>query len=243
MCGISGYFTTGNRDSAILKRMTDAIIHRGPDSDGQWQDDEAGIALGMRRLAIMDLSPAGRQPMTSPDGRYVLVFNGEIYNFRQIRADLEAAGLAPAWRGHSDTEVLLAAISAWGVKAALQACNGMLGVAVWDRQQRKLQLAIDRFGEKPLFSGWMGNTFLFGSELKSLMTHPEWSGRIDRQALALYLRFAYVPAPHCIFQGLHKLEPGMMATLRFEDIQNGRRDIAVEPYWSARDAVAPMTSC
>jgi asparagine synthase (glutamine-hydrolysing) len=239
MCGIAGYLTTGARgDSAArVKAMTDAILHRGPDSDGHWEDDEAGIALGMRRLAIIDLSEAGRQPMTSADGRYVLVFNGEIYNFHDIRAELEAAGKAPQWRGHSDTEVLLAAISAWGIKTALQKCNGMFGIALWDRRERTLQLAIDRFGEKPIFAGWMGDTFVFGSEIKALMGHPAWSGVIDRRAMGLYLRFSYVPAPWCIYQGLRKLEPGTLATLKLDAVQAGNRDPHIEAYWSAREAV------
>lgn len=238
MCGIAGYFTTAERDSAILRRMTNAIRHRGPDSEGQWQDDEAGIALGMRRLAIIDLSPAGRQPMVSADGRYVIVFNGEIYNFHQIRIDLERGGWAQGWRGHSDTEVLLSAISAWGVTAAIKACNGMFGLAVWDREVRSLHIAVDRFGEKPLYYGWMKNSFLFGSELKALMVHPAWDGKIDRQALALFMRFAYVPAPHSIFQGIRKLEPGTIATLRLDSVHDGRYEIATETYWSARETIA-----
>ena len=238
MCGITGFLSTDARDDAILARMTGAIAHRGPDAEGHWQDPEAGIALGMRRLAIIDPSPAGAQPMISLDGRHVLVFNGEIYNFHEIRAALERAGKAPAWRGHSDTEVLLAAISAWGLTEALKLANGMFGIALWDRRENTLSLAIDRFGEKPLYYGWMGGSFLFGSELKALMAHPAWRGKTDRQALALYLRFSYVPAPHCIFQGLRKMEPGSFAILKLDDVRAGARDAAQGRYWSAQDAVA-----
>lgn len=217
--------------------MTEAITHRGPDSSGHWSDDETGLALGMRRLAILDLSSAGAQPMISVDGRYVLVFNGEIYNFREIRENLERTGLAPRWRGHSDTEVLLAAICAWGLAPAVKACNGMFAFALWDRHVRTLHLAIDRFGEKPLYYGWMGKSFLFGSELKALMAHPDWEGQVDRQALALFLRFAYVPAPFCIFQRFRKMEPGTIATLRIAPHSDDRKDPTLEVYWSAREAI------
>lgn len=240
MCGIAGFFRpTGarERDKRAIASMTDAIVHRGPDSYGHWQDEDIGVAMGMRRLAILDLSSAGAQPMTSADGRYIIVFNGEIYNFREVRARLDQACMAPNWRGHSDTEVLLAAICAWGLSSAVQACNGMFAFALWDRKTRTLNLAIDRFGEKPLFYGWMGGTFLFGSELKALMAHPDWAGQIDRQSLALFFRFAYVPAPHCIFRGLRKMEPGTIVALQANPHGKGRNDPAIENYWSAHDAI------
>ncbi len=239
MCGIAGYYRGGSRpwNPRIIEDMTSAILHRGPDSAGHWQDQDVGIALGMRRLAILDLSPAGEQPMTSADGRFVMVYNGEIYNHREIRAELEVANLSPRWRGHADTEVLLAAISAWGIEPTLQKCNGMLGLALWDRRERTLHLAVDRFGEKPLYYGWVNNTFLFGSELKALKAHPEWSPTIDANALALYFRFAYVPAPHSIFQGFRKLEPGTMATLRRPNVTGQQPMPHIFPYWSAREAV------
>jgi asparagine synthase (glutamine-hydrolysing) len=236
MCGIAGYLTNGRFNAGVIQRMTDAIAHRGPDSAGHWRDDESGIAIGMRRLAIIDLTDSGRQPMISADGRYVLVFNGEIYNFHEIRKQLEDAHAAPQWRGHSDTEILLAAISSWGLRAALTKANGMFGLAVWDRKERSLHLAIDRFGEKPLYWGQRGNAFLFGSELKALMAHPAWDGEVDRQALALYLRFSYVPAPFCIFRELRKLEPGTFITLRLGDLGDASA-VAVQHYWSAAEAI------
>jgi asparagine synthase (glutamine-hydrolysing) len=242
MCGIAGYLTLGGRAELatpqVITHMTDAILHRGPDSGGGWQDVEAGIALGMRRLAIIDLTPAGAQPMASADGNYVIVFNGEIYNFQELRARLEAEGRAPSWRGHSDTEVLLAAIDAWGLTSALQAAVGMFALALWDRRERTLSLSIDRFGEKPLYYGWNGNSFLFGSELKSFVVFPGWSGEVDREALSLFLRFAYVPAPHAIYRGIRKLEPGALAVLRLDDVHGGARGPKLSHYWSAREAIA-----
>lgn len=233
MCGIAGYLTletdTRRHNRAIAKAMTDAILHRGPDSDGQWLDDTSGVALGMRRLAIIDLSPAGAQPMISKCGRYVLVFNGEIYNHKEIRAELEVQGHAPNWCGHSDTEVLLAAITAWGFASALKRANGMFAIALWDREARELGLACDRFGEKPLYYGWAGRTFLFGSELKSLAVHPSWRGEVDRGAVALLMRYGYVVAPHSIYRGISKLPPGMVATLPFG--KSGEPTLA--PYWSS----------
>ncbi len=238
MCGIAGYLTleTGTQlhNHAVAKAMTDAILHRGPDSDGQWLDDTAGVALGMRRLAIIDLSPAGAQPMISKCGRYVLVFNGEIYNHKELRAELEGQGRAPNWRGHSDTEVLLAAIADWGLFAALKRANGMFALALWDREKRELNLACDRFGEKPLYYGWSGRTFLFGSELKSLATHPSWQGEVDRGAVALLMRYGYVVAPHSIYCGIAKLTPGTVATLPLGTI--GAPSLAA--YWSSFEMVA-----
>jgi len=217
--------------------MTAAMRQLGPDSDGHWWDREAGVGLGMRRLAIIDLSPAGAQPMISQCGRYVLIFNGEIYNHKQMRGQLEAEGTAPNWRGHSDTEVLLASVAAWGLGRALQASNSMFALAVWDRETRTLNFACDRFGEKPLYYGWMGNTFVFGSELKALAAHPSWAGQIDRSALALLARYGYIAAPHCIFQNIRKLEPGMIATLHWRDAQRSRELPQLSAYWSTRSMV------
>lgn len=214
--------------------MTDAIAHRGPDDSGAWFDAEVGVALGHRRLSIIDLSPAGHQPMASPSGRYVTIYNGEIYNHANLRAELDAAGSSSAWRGFSDTEVVLAAFERWGVAGTLERLNGMFALAVWDRQMRTLILARDRLGEKPLFYGRMGDTFLFGSELKALTAHPAFERVIDRDALALFLRYKYVPAPHCIWWGVSKLLAG-----HYVEIRDGGRTV-LEPvaYWDFRRVAA-----
>jgi asparagine synthase (glutamine-hydrolysing) len=236
MCGIAGYFSPGGIPEGpglkFLCAMTDAIVHRGPDDQGQWCETSAGIGLGMRRLSIIDLSPAGHQPMRSACGRYVLIFNGEIYNHKAIRGELEGRGLAPAWRGYSDTEVLLAAISAMGITKALQLANGMFAVALWDIQERTLELAIDRFGEKPLYYGWTRGVFLFGSELKALRVHPAWEGNIDRNAVSLLLRYSYIPAPFCIYQDIKKVEPGQIIRLHTHS-----KRIEAELYWSTEEMV------
>jgi asparagine synthase (glutamine-hydrolysing) len=185
--------------------MADAISHRGPDDHGTWVDKQARLALAHRRLSIIDLTPAGHQPMLSESGRWVITFNGEIYNHADLRAELGRVCVAPRWRGHSDTEVLLAAISAWGLRRALEKSVGMFAFGLWDRQERTLTLVRDRLGEKPLYFGWAGRTFLFGSELSALKAHPDWEGEIDRGALCLLLRLNYVPAPHAIYKGIRKL--------------------------------------
>ncbi|MFM7449778.1 MAG: asparagine synthase (glutamine-hydrolyzing), partial [Leptolyngbyaceae cyanobacterium] len=188
-----------------------------------------GIALAHRRLAIVDLSPAGHQPMISNNGRYVIVFNGEIYNFLSLKQALEQRG--HAFRGHSDTEVMLAAFTEWGVAAALPRFNGMFAFALWDRQERTLYLGRDRLGEKPLYYGWMGQTLLFGSELKALKAHPQFEGVIDRDALTLYLKYNYIPAPHTIYQGIYKLPPACLITLT-----SPTSSAKPVPYWSAQTA-------
>jgi asparagine synthase (glutamine-hydrolysing) len=240
MCGIAGYLSLDTdactQAPAILRAMTDAIRHRGPDDGGMWHDSEQGVALGMRRLAIIDLSPAGAQPMVSASGRYVLVFNGEIYNHKELRARLEREGRAPNWRGHSDTEVLLAAIDVWGLAPALQAANGMFGLALWDREQRTLSLSCDRFGEKPVYYGRSGRSFLFGSELKSLAAHPDWVGEIDRDVLTLFTQFCYVPAPYSIYRNIKKLEPGTIVSVAAART-NGAAEPVVTRYWSAHEMV------
>ncbi len=201
MCGITGFWEAPGRLSVAegvtrLRRMTCAIMHRGPDDEGAWIDPAAGIALGHRRLSILDLSSAGAQPMLSTYGRYVVVFNGEIYNHALLRKDLDAEKGETVWRGHSDTEVMLAGFERWGIEKSLARFNGMFAFVLWDRQERVLHLARDRFGEKPLYYGWMGDTFLFGSELKGLKAHPAWRGEIDRGAVALYMRHNCIPAPY-----------------------------------------------
>jgi asparagine synthase (glutamine-hydrolysing) len=236
MCGIAGYLAsdhTAADHGQVARAMTNAIAHRGPDLGHYWQDD--GVTLGFRRLAIVDLSPAGDQPMHSACGRYVIAFNGEIYNHRDLRAQLEAEGKAPAWRGHSDTEVLLAAISSWGLERTLKAANGMFAIALWDRRIRTLSLARDRFGEKPLYYGWLGNSFTFASELAALYQHPAWDGEISRASLKLFLLYGNVPAPHSIFENIRKLQPGMIATIPWADRAPGQAPM-LRAYWSALEA-------
>jgi len=236
MCGIAGFLASATRPDrtspdAALRSMCDAIAHRGPDDDGAWSDPEAGIWLGHRRLSILDLSAAGHQPMRSPCGRYLLVFNGEIYNHLELRHAL--AGVhGEAWRGHADTETLLVAVSHWGIKAALTHVVGMFAFALWDRESRVLTLARDRLGEKPLYYGWQGDHFLFGSELKALKAHPAFGADIDRDALTLLMRHSYIPAPYSIYSGIRKLEPGTML-----QVSASSRDLHIETFWSVRDAV------
>jgi len=233
MCGLCGLIEPDAPTESDLRhavgRMNDTLVHRGPDDQGLWLDLAAGVALGHRRLSILDLSPLGHQPMVSHCGRYVLAFNGEIYNYLALRRDL---GETVPWRGHSDTEVLLAWISRRGVAVTLPQLNGMFAFALWDRQERRLTLARDRLGEKPLYYGWNRGRFLFGSELKALTAHPHWQGTLDRDALAAYLRLSYVPAPHSIYQGIRKLEPGTSATL-----DQGQQTPVIRAYWTAREAV------
>lgn len=215
MCGISGYVSTSTQARAdIVTAMADRIAHRGPDASGAWVDEEAGVALAHRRLSIVDLSQAGHQPMVSADGQLVLVFNGEIYNHRALRAEVEAAGWRSGWRGNSDTESLLGALQRWGVEATLPRLNGMFSFALWDRGRQILSLARDRAGEKPLYYGRASGSFLFGSEIKALSAHPDWQGGIDRDVLSLYLRHAFVPDPWCIHAGMAKLAPAHWVEVR-----------------------------
>lgn len=220
----------------IIQQMSDAIIHRGPDSAGHWIDEQAGVGMGHRRLAIIDLSPEGHQPMISACGRYVIVFNGEIYNYRSLRQQIERQaeeGAPPRFRGRSDTEVMLACISRWGLSRALQSFNGMFAFALWDRLERQLHLARDRIGEKPLYYGWLGSSFVFGSELKALRKHPHFRNAINRDALTLYLRYGYVPSPYSIYEGIHKLPPATMLTVR---TGGTAADSSPRSYWSCREA-------
>jgi len=237
MCGLTGFWEmAARRKEAELCRtvqeMAETLHHRGPDDGGEWADAGAGIALGFRRLAIVDLSPAGHQPMASASERYIIAFNGEVYNFEALRQELMGQSAAPAFRGHSDTEVMLAAIEAWGLEAAVKRFVGMFALALWDRQERVLHLVRDRLGIKPLYYGWMGNTLLFGSELKALRAHPAFRPEIDRDVLTLLLRHNYIPAPYSIYKGIRKLPPGTILTLR------GTGEAEPVPYWSVRDAAA-----
>lgn len=230
MCGIVGYWNKIGADASVVARMAMQIQHRGPDDAGTWVNEECGLALAHRRLSIIDLTPAGHQPMTSPCGRFTLVYNGEIYNHQDLRAELEDMGGDFDWRGHSDTETLLAALRHWGVEGALQRVNGMFAFALWDRIERSLFLARDRMGEKPLYYGTSGGSFLFGSELKCLVVHPEWKGAIDRNALTLYLRHNYVPTPWSIYQHIHKLPPAHFVVVR----DGGQAVSEPQCYWDIR---------
>jgi asparagine synthase (glutamine-hydrolysing) len=247
MCGLAGYLKLSRTPLSesdmrgITARMANALRHRGPDDAGVWVDASAGIALGHQRLAIQDLSAAGHQPMVSVCGRYVIVLNGEIYNHLELR---EALAMTGGWRGHSDTETLLAAIGIWGIEEALKRCIGMFAFALWDRESRVLTLARDRFGEKPLYYGWVGQgesrAFAFASELKALREYPGFDNAINREALAQYLRFTYVPAPLSIYEGIYKLEPGCLVTLD-GSLRPSRRDVKVTNWWSFSDLVSTNT--
>jgi asparagine synthase (glutamine-hydrolysing) len=236
MCGLVGFmngrWASGTSQMPMfLMRMAGRIAHRGPDHADHWLDPDHQVALAHRRLAIVDLSPAGDQPMASPSGRYVIVYNGEIYNHLDLRRQLEEQGHSLQWRGHSDTETLLACIEAWGLELALQRSIGMFAFALWDRSERRLALARDRLGEKPLYYGWQGQgrdaAFLFGSELKALACHPAFAAEIDRDALALYMRHNSIPAPYSIYRGIAKVLPGTFITL-----SPGQREPVVHRYWS-----------
>lgn len=243
MCGIAGFVTgraLGAEAAEVVGKMTDAIAHRGPDDAGCWLDAEQGVALGHRRLAIIDLSPAGHQPMASASGRFMLIYNGEIYNHADLRDALQRDSKAPNWRGHSDTEVLLACIDAFGVRGALERANGMFALAVWDRRDRVLTLARDRAGEKPLYYGRQGDSIVFASELKALTAHSSFERTIDRDALAAFMRFGYVPAPMSIWRGIAKLPAAHLVELRPGDRDPGQPSC----YWdlgdlAARGAAAP----
>jgi asparagine synthase (glutamine-hydrolysing) len=232
MCGIVGFMDRNSRMSAgevraTIQRMANSLRHRGPEDQGCWIDSRLGLALGHRRLSIIDLSSAGHQPMISSCGRYVLILNGEIYNFRELRKDLERE--AEKFRGHSDTEVMLVAIRRWGLERAIQRFNGMFAFALWDSQEGLLYLGRDRAGEKPLYYGWAGQSLLFASELKALRCHPHFPGEIDRDVLALFLRHNFVPGPHSIYKGIRKLPPGTLLTIRAAD-----GTCSLKPYWSLR---------
>ncbi|RYE57547.1 MAG: asparagine synthase (glutamine-hydrolyzing), partial [Rhizobiaceae bacterium] len=247
MCGLVGFWGAGGRDNvhSLIERMTSRLEHRGPDDGGVWYED--GIALGHRRLSIVDLSQSGHQPMLSKDGRFVLVFNGEIYNHDDIRRQLIDDGFAIEWNGHSDTETLLQAIACWGLEKALQSAVGMFALALWDRQTKRLSLARDRVGEKPLYYGWAGKVLVFGSELKALKVHPDFVATISDEALSLYLRHGYVPTPLSIWRGVFKLQPGTILTVQDTPPScppsaplavGGRHEtMSLDAYWSLKSVV------
>ncbi|MGQ4604347.1 asparagine synthase (glutamine-hydrolyzing) [Aeromonas veronii] len=237
MCGLSGFITDASRVDNIelwLKLMGGVIQHRGPDDMGSWCDTKQGIGLGHTRLAVIDLSPAGHQPMASNCDRFVIAFNGEIYNHLDLRNQLESQGSASAWRGHSDTETLLACFSAWGIEATLKATVGMFALALWDKQEQQLTLARDRLGEKPLYWGWCGDTLLFGSELKALKAHPDFNAGVDRGALSLLLRHNYIPAPYTIYQGIEKLPAGQYVQIKKGQL---RADVQLKVYWQLNHVI------
>jgi asparagine synthase (glutamine-hydrolysing) len=248
MCGIAGFLTADGSvfDSleAVAIRMALNIAHRGPDDHGAWADVHAGIALGHRRLSIVDLSAAGHQPMHSASGRFVMAFNGEVYNHLDLRVELERGlypspllggeGAKPHWRGHSDTETLLAGFEAWGIEATLKKTVGMFAISLWDRAERRLTLARDRIGEKPLFYGWVHGAFVFGSELKALRAYPGFDNPVSRDALALYLQHCAVPAPYSIYQDIFKLEPGCVLSLSATGLAG--KTVEIEPFWRCTDA-------
>ena len=228
MCGIVGYWNKNGAEGSTIDKMATEIRHRGPDDAGIWLDEGSGLALAHRRLSVIDLSLAGHQPMVSPCERFTLVYNGEIYNHLDLRAELEDEGGSFDWRGHSDTETLLAALRHWGIEGALKRLNGMFAFAFWDKAEHALFLARDRMGEKPLYYGSSGDSFLFGSELKSLRSHPHWRGDIDRNALTLYMRYNYVPTPWSIYQGISKLPPAHFVVVR----ETGKEVSEPKCYWN-----------
>jgi len=248
MCGIAGILTSGPVRLELLRSMATSLAHRGPDDQGCWIDQEAGIGFAHRRLSIIDISPAGHQPMMSSCGRFVFNYNGEIYNFDQIRKELDSSGKLPTkgWRGYCDTEVLLQAISAWGLQEALERSVGQFAFALWDRQDRVLSLVRDRFGEKPLYYGWIGSDFLFGSELKAFRRHPRFANEIDRHALQLFAERTCIPSPLSIYRRIFKLQPGSFLTipaaaaampLDSPPVEDGPGPVRLTHYWSYRDVV------
>lgn len=243
MCGLAGFVDASGASPSgewpiLLRRMGEAIRHRGPDDSGLWMDEQVGVGLVHRRLSIVDLSPAGHQPMVSASGRFVIAFNGEIYNHLKLRAELaylySSGGRGRLqWGGHSDTETLLAGFDAWGCEATLKKSVGMFAIALWDRHEHTLTLARDRLGEKPLYYGWHGETFLFGSELKALKVHPAFNAVIDRNALALLMAHNTIPAPYSIYQGIQKLLPGSLVTISLKN-----HSVQPQHYWDARRVIA-----
>jgi asparagine synthase (glutamine-hydrolysing) len=237
MCGICGFYSKSLLSfNNVINKMNVAISHRGPDSTGSWQDKNAGIVLGHQRLSILDLSIAGQQPMQSSSGQYIITYNGEIYNHLDIRKKIKEINSNIIWQGSSDTETLVEAIDVWGIDSTLKKIEGMFAFGIWDKKNRNLTLARDRMGEKPLYFGWQGKAvnkiFIFGSELKALKAHPEFSGEINRDAIALQLRHNYIPAPYSIYKDIYKLLPGHYLQLKENDLS---KNLLPNPksYWSS----------
>lgn len=235
MCGITGLFATNNARGradlhAIVRTMNDALAHRGPDGGDLWQDPNLPLVLAQRRLAIIDLSPEGAQPMASSSGRYHVTYNGEIYNFLELRKDLEDQGAT--FRGRSDTEVFLEALEAWGLSQTLQKINGMYALALWDRKTRQLHFIRDRLGKKPLYIGWAGTTLVFGSELKALRRHPDFKNAVSPAGLSQYMRQGCLPAPYTIYENVWMLPPGHSLSLDTQALRAGTDLQALFlPYW------------
>lgn len=234
MCGFVGFLSENASQFSdnVLINMAQAIKSRGPDDYGYFHNNQFGLGLAHRRLAIVDLSSAGHQPMLSSAGRYLIVFNGEIYNHQELRLQLNQLMPKIIWCGHSDTETLLAAFECWGIRQTLEKCVGMFAFAVWDNQEKQLTLGRDRLGEKPLYYGWQGKTFLFGSELKGLKAHPAFNADISRDALGLFLRYNYIPSPYSIYQNIHKLKPGCILTISLQ-----QKESQIEEYWSIKSVI------
>jgi len=236
MCGISGYYSKSSSiNQGIINKMNLAISHRGPDSSGVWLDKKYGIVLGHQRLSIIDLSGAGKQPMASNSGRFILTYNGEIYNHLEIRAELEKNKSFIKWQGRSDTETLIEALDFWGIETTLKKIEGMFAFGLWDKKKHCLTLARDRIGEKPLYFGWQGigtdKAFIFGSELKALKAHPAFKGEINRDAISLQLRHSCIPAPYSIYKNINKLLPGHYLQLKESDLEKGLLPSSIN-YWS-----------
>jgi len=246
MCGVAGFL--GNNKSNIdcnevIHSMTNQLIHRGPDSEGSWIDEENGMALGHRRLAIIDLSEeGGLQPMSSPSGKFIISYNGEIFNHNELRKDLEKHYLFSGWRGSSDTETLLLAFELWGIKESLNKLVGQFAFALWDKEEKELFLARDRFGEKPLYYGWVDELFVFSSELKPISTMEGFSNNISRDSLSLFVRHNYVPTPYSIFENIYKLQPGCLLKIKSQSCEPlkgeeifaplNKDKISIERWWS-----------
>ncbi len=237
MCGIAGFIADSwgwDQRTELINKMNNCLIHRGPDAEGIWLDEQSGVTLGHRRLSIQDLSPCGAQPMMSHSGRFVMVYNGEIYNAKDLKAGLEQAWHDVAWRGTSDTEILLEAMEHLGIEKALKTAKGMFAIALYDRQKKTLSLMRDRVGEKPLFYGSINGCFVFASELTAIRQFPQFTGKINRNAVTGYIRYGYVPAPDTIYEGIRKLMPGTVMTLSYPFAGEGSETI--QAYWSMEEA-------